>query len=315
MRAENAALVLAAGMGTRMRTGRPKVMHEILGRPLLGWALRALSEADVKTVGAVLNPKHSEAIAYVRAESAIWGGRLVVAEQAEPRGTGHAALCGVQALGEIKGWNQRESKILVTMGDAPLVMPQTFARLLQHHAETASAVSILAFRSSDPVGYGRVLTSSRGELIEIREQKDCSPEQARVDLCNSGIMCLNTDVAEKLLPRLTPENQARELYLTDIVRLAREADLPISVCEDVSEAELLGVNTQRQLAQTAVTLQQRIIESWMDRGVQFLNPAQVYLEDTVQLASGCIVEPFVVLRGDLVFAEGERIVSGYGMNS
>jgi bifunctional UDP-N-acetylglucosamine pyrophosphorylase/glucosamine-1-phosphate N-acetyltransferase len=168
----------------------------------------------------------------------------------------------------------------------------------------------LAFHTENPAGYGRVLTTNTGSFSEIREDKDCSPDQKNVKICNSGFLCSRFKDLSEALPRLKPNNAAGEYYLTDVPRFILEQGKKVGVFAGIHQAELEGVNSQSQLADMAQSLQKRILDAWMDKGVQFLMPHCTYVEPDVTFESGVIVEPFCFLAGNSHFPENSRIVAG-----
>lgn len=284
------AVVLAAGEGTRMRSQRPKVLHEIAGRSLLGHALAALAPSGAR-IALVVGPGRDDVAA--QAPQA----RIFVQE--ERRGTAHAVLAARASIAEGCG------TLIVAFADTPLVRPHTFERLRDALATHDAAVAVAGFEARDPTGYGR-LVLEEGRLVAIREEKDATADERALRLCNGGLMALDGAVALELLEAVGHDNAQGEFYLTDVVALARARGLAASVVE-VEEEELLGVNDRVQLARAEAVLQRRLREEAMRAGVTMVDPASVTLAYDTRLARDVVIEPNVVFAPGVQVAEGARI--------
>lgn len=312
-RAESfAAIILAAGQGTRMKAKLPKVAHAVLGRPLLLWPLHALEGAGVANTTVVLSPHHPSVVDLVQGFAASATGAVGVCFQNEARGTGHAAQVGLESLNRLSA---RPRHVLVTMGDAPLVRSATFAGFMVSHSQSGAAVSLLAFTARDPTGYGRVLHDARGGFEAIREEKDCTDSERSVTLCHSGILALREDVAALLLSEVDANNKAGEYYLTAVAGIAQRRGLGVHVYSGVSEEEVGGVNSQSQLAAAAAVLQRRVLEHWMAQGVHFESPQNVHVDADVRFGVDVVVEPFVCLRSGCVVPDGVCVPAGFGVST
>jgi|GEM_PF-450542 len=318
--ANTVGIILAAGMGKRMKSTLAKVAHPLLGKPLVLWAVDAMREAGVDEIVVVLSPLQSTVAECVRAHD----DRLHIAWQSEAKGTGHAALCGLDAaraaiplLAEQKNYEGSaggpnalaSTQVLVGFGDTPAVRADTFARYLEAHGKEGNGVTVFAFSPSNPGGYGRVLTEQGGAFRAIREDKDCTPVERETRLCNSGFLCARGDILADLLPALGNDNAAGEHYLTDVpaAALARKERVGIFHCED--ELEVAGVNSQEQLAGIARYVQHGVLRSRMAEGVCFLQPDAVYVEPTVTFGEDVSVEPFVFLAGRTHIPSGTRVAA------
>jgi bifunctional UDP-N-acetylglucosamine pyrophosphorylase / glucosamine-1-phosphate N-acetyltransferase len=302
-------IILAAGQGKRMKTDRPKVAHEVLGRPLVIWAIESMRQAGIRTIAVVLSPNQKSVIELVKKYEANFDVELVVALQEIALGTGHAALCGLNEL--IKNQKISESQlnfqnVLIGFGDTPAVRPETFGRFVTQHLTQQNDVTVFAFRPPMPFGYGRILKTASGDFLSIREEKDCSEVEKLEQLCNSGLLCANAKILVEVLPHLSTQNASGEHYLTDVPAVAKK----VGIYESTETTELQGVNSQSQLAEIAEFMQFKILEKHMDNGVQFLDPKSVYLEPTVKVSEGVIVEPYVYLAGEQVIKKGERVLFG-----
>jgi bifunctional UDP-N-acetylglucosamine pyrophosphorylase/glucosamine-1-phosphate N-acetyltransferase len=285
------AVVLAAGEGTRMRSTRPKVLHEIAGRPLLAHVLAAIRAAKIERVALVVGPGRDDVAAL-----APQARRFV---QAERRGTAHAVLAAADALAE------GCSTLLVAFADTPLVRPETYAALVDRLRDTKAAVAVLGFAAADPQGYGRLIVED-GVLTAIREDKDASAEERRINLCNAGLMALDGAVALDLLRSVTADNAQGEFYLTDVVALARARGRAAAVVI-VDEAEVQGVNDRVQLAKAEATVQGRLREAAMRHGVTLIDPPSVTFAFDTAIGRDTIVEPHVVFGPGVQIGEGVKI--------
>lgn len=305
-----AAIVLAAGQGKRMQSPLPKVAHTLLGKPMVRHVVDSLVRCGVRECVTVLSP-HQNQVRNILAQATYPEGvRVDTALQDPPLGTGHAAQCGFGVLKNLVKNSKEKTDVIVAFGDTPAIRAETFRAFVEFHAKEDNVFTILAFNAKDPTGYGRVLQESGGRFQAIREHKDCSEAELKVTLCNSGLLCGSLDAFERYLPQLKNDNRAKEYYLTDLPGLARESGQRAGVFIGPDEQELAGVNSQAQLADMARVLQRRIVQGWMERGVQFLDPDAVYVEETITFEPGVIVEPFVFLAGKHHFPQGSRVRAG-----
>jgi bifunctional UDP-N-acetylglucosamine pyrophosphorylase/glucosamine-1-phosphate N-acetyltransferase len=290
------AVVLAAGEGTRMRSSRPKVLHEIGGRSLIAHALAAASAIAGRTA-VVVGPGQD---AVVKAAKALVPDAAFYVQQ-ERRGTAHAVLAARAAL------TQGADDVVVAFADTPLVTPQTIMRLRGVLASGAG-VALLGFRPADPTGYGRLIVDHSGALTAIREEKDSSAEERTIGLCNSGLMALAGNTAVAILDQIRDDNAKREFYLTDAVAIARAMGLA-TVALETSEDEVRGVNTQAQLAEAEAVLQQRLRAAAHAAGVTMIAPETVHLSADTQLGRDVVIEPYVVFGPGVTVEDGAVIRS------
>jgi len=286
-----AAVVLAAGMGTRMKSARHKVLHAIAGKPMLRHLMDSLgSMAPARTVVIVGALKDQ-----VEAEVA---GRAEVVEQSPQLGTGHAVLQARDALADFDG------HVLVLFGDAPLVPAATMARLLDALTDDV-AVAVLGFRPADPGAYGRII-STDGRIAKMVEYKDASPAERAETLCNSGLMAVRAPDLFALLARVTNNNAAGEYYLPDVVGLALADGRACTVIETHAD-EVAGANSRAELAQLEAIFQRRRRAELMAAGVSMQAPETVYLCADTQIEADVEIEPFVVFGAHVTIASGTRI--------
>ena len=285
------AIVLAAGEGTRMRSSRPKVLHEIAGRSMLAHCLAAIAAANIEKVALVVGPDREDVARQVQ------GARLFV--QRERRGTAHAVLAAEGAFVET------DDDIIVAFADTPLVRAETYAHLLSRLRETRAAVVVAGFQALEPTGYGRLLME--GDVLSaIREERDASPAERAVKLCNGGLMALDGRHALDLLRSVRPQNAQNEYYLTDVVALARARGLPTSVLE-IDEEEILGINDRAQLARAEAAMQTRLRAAAMRAGVTLVDPASVTLAFDTRFGPDVVIEPNVIFAPGVTVGEGARI--------
>ena len=233
-----AALVLAAGQGTRMKSDLAKVLHEMAGRPLLAHVLDTLDELGVaRTVVVIGHQRERVQAAFAGRKGIEW------AVQDPQRGTGHACMMAEPALGDFRG------TVLVVCGDTPLLEAPTLEALLAHHAATGAAVTVLSMRLPDPAGYGRIVRDPAGGIAAIVEERDASPAVRALDEVNSGNYAFDYPALAAVLGTLGTHNAQHEYYLTDTVALLRGRGRRTEVLCAADYRELLGVNTPEQLAE------------------------------------------------------------------
>jgi bifunctional UDP-N-acetylglucosamine pyrophosphorylase/glucosamine-1-phosphate N-acetyltransferase len=288
-----AAVVMAAGLGTRMRSKVPKHLHPLLGRRLMDWPIEAACALDPDPVVVVLSPETAEAA------GTIDGARVAI--QHEPRGTGDAVA---SARGELDGF---EGNVLVLSGDVPLLTPGLLGELVAHHRRESADVTVLSFEPVDPGSYGRVVRDADGSLNAIVEAVDASPDELEIREVNSSIYVFAARALWSALDRLDPRNAQGELYLTDSVRhiVANGGRGVVHLAPDPREA--LGVNTRSELAAAAAGLRDRINEAHMHAGVGIVDPRTTWIEVGVELAEDVVVHPFTVLAGSTRIESGAQV--------
>jgi bifunctional UDP-N-acetylglucosamine pyrophosphorylase / glucosamine-1-phosphate N-acetyltransferase len=288
-----AAIVLAAGEGTRMRSSLPKVAHEILGVPIVRYVIDATRAAGVERVVTVVGHGADTVVSLVPDSETV--------VQERQLGTGHAVSCARDALADYDG------PVLVVAGDVPLVRPETLEHLLHVWSGSGSACVLLTTRFPDPAGYGRIVRDDAGHVSAIVEHKDLSADQADISECNVGIYCFDCRSLFASLSRISPANAQGEYYLTDVVGLLYEDGLGIDALEleDVDESH--GINTRVQLAAAARIMQRRINERHMLAGVTMTDPDLVWVGPSVRLGRDVVLEPMTVLSGSTSVEDGARI--------
>ena len=295
-------ILLAAGEGTRMRSATPKVLHRLAGRPLVEHAVRAAAGLNPEDLVVVVGHGRDAVGAHLENLAEPLGRKITTAVQEEQRGTGHAVACGLREI-----QSRPDATVLVSYGDVPLLDSETLHALLAEHRETGNAVTVLSAVVDDPTGYGRMLRDSAGQVTGIVEQKDATDEQAEITEINSGVYAFDAGVLADALSRLSTDNSQGELYLTDVLSIARNDGRPVGalVCSDTWLVE--GINDRVQLARLGAELNRRLLIHWMRAGVTVTDPNSVWLDCDVTLAPDVVLEPGVQLRAGTTVGEGARI--------
>ena len=284
-------IVLAAGLGTRMRSNLPKVMHEIGHLPLVAHVLKMLSQCDPRGIAVVIGPDMSALNDLVtRVEPA-----ADCFIQTDRLGTAHAALAARDAM------NTDVDDVLVLFGDTPLVTPHAIRKVRAELAGGAD-VAVLGFEAADPFGYGRLLTDG-GKLLAIREERDATDEERTVTFCNSGIMGFSGKIVLTVLDSIENHNAKGEFYLTDAAEIANRLGLRV-VTASADEEEVQGINTRAQLAACEAVFQKRMRSAALENGVSLLAP------DTVYFAHDTLIETGAVIEQNVVFGPGVKVEGG-----
>lgn len=301
---QTAVVVLAAGAGTRMRSKTPKVLHSLAGRSMLAHALHAANEIDPAYLITVVGHDREQVGAAVADVAAEQAREIIPAVQEQQLGTGHAVQCGLTALPD-----DFTGDVLVTSADVPLLDGHTLAALLDEHRSYADrpAVTVLTFVPDDPNGYGRIVRDADGQVVEIVEHADATPEQAQINEVNSGVYAFDVTVLRTMLGRLSTANAQHELYLTDVLRLAHEAGHPVQGARLVDSAKVTGVNDRVQLAAAARTLNRYILERHMRAGVTVIDPATTWVDAGVRIGRDVTLRPGVQLLGNTVIGEDAEV--------
>ena len=287
-------IVLAAGEGTRMRSSRPKVLHEIAGRPMLAHALAAVGEAGADDIAVVVGPDRDD----VAAEALKTTSGAGVFVQRERRGTAHAVLAAREAIA--RGYDD----ILVTYADIPLIRGATLRAMRSALVEGAGLVA-LGFAPADPAGYGRLIERA-GRLVTIREHNDASADEKAARLCNAGPLALSGAEAMSMLEAVKPHNAQNEFYLTDLVEIANERGLTARALE-ADAVEAMGVNDRAQLAEAEATMQARLRKRAMIEGATLIAPETVFLACDARIGRDVLIEPHVVIGAGVVIEDGAVI--------
>ena len=293
-----AVVVLAAGEGTRMRSRKPKVMHEIAGLPLLGHALVTATQLGASHVVPVIRHQKDLIAEYITA----FFPSAIIAEQDDVPGTGRAVECALAALPA-----DFEGAVVVTSGDVPLLDVATLENLIDAHLETGAAATLLTAILDDPAGYGRIIRNTAGAFLEIIEDRDATEAQREVNEVNAGVYVFDAKHLREALAAIGTHNAQGEKYLTDVAEVLvknKKKVLALSVTDNWLVA---GINDRRQLADVALELNLRICEAWQLAGVTILDPASTWIDVTVQIGEDVTLMPGTYLRGFTTIAEGATV--------
>ena len=289
-----AAIVLAAGMGTRMRSARPKVLHNVAGRSALAHVLAALQSLSPSRVLVVVSKDNEAAVS-----AAVPALETVL--QDPPLGTGHAVACARRALSGFGG------DILVLFGDSPLVRSETLAALVARRQQADDpAVVVLGVRLADPDGFGRLVLDGEGYLERIVEDREADENESAIDLCNAAIMAIDGAILFALIDRITNDNAKREYYLTDIVALARAEGRVAAVVEG-QEEEMIGIDSKAKLAAAEAAAQRRLRQAALENGVTMIDSQTVWLSQDTVLEADVTIEPSVYFGPGVTVRAGATI--------
>ena len=296
-------LVMAAGLGTRMKSSLAKVLHKLGGRPLI---------AHVCHTAALLNPRKTYVVVGYQADNVkaavdkeLGSDQADFVTQSEQRGTGDAVIAARSAL------VQANSTVLILSGDVPLVRVETLQALIDRHHVDDAACTILTVRLENPTGYGRVVRDEAGSFVKIVEQKDATEEERRIREINAGIYCFDSGKLFAAIERVQPTNSQGEYYLTDVPGIFRDDQEQVSLYQHHDAREVSGVNTRAELAEFENLLRRGTIRRLMlEGGVTFIDPSHAYVSEEAQVGRDCTIHPDVHVEGRSVIGEGCEIHHG-----
>ncbi|MEG0302384.1 MAG: bifunctional UDP-N-acetylglucosamine diphosphorylase/glucosamine-1-phosphate N-acetyltransferase GlmU [Gordonibacter sp.] len=289
-----AAIVLAAGAGTRMKSKKPKVVHEVLGKPLVRWVVDAAHVAGVERIVSVVGHERAQVEPLV-------AGDTTIVEQPERRGTADAVAVCRDALADFDG------SLVVLSGDCPLITSDTIRRLVEMREQADAAVVVLTMEMDDPFGYGRIVRDDEGQVERIVEQKDATQAEASLTECNSGFYCFDARALFDALGQVDDNNAQGEFYLTDVLAICRAAGRPVLALPASDVAECLGVNSRLQLAEATKFAQRRINRAHLVAGVTMTDPDQVWIGPEVVLEQDVELLPQTFLMGTTRVGEDSLI--------
>ena len=278
------AVVLAAGKGTRMKSNLPKVLHPVMGKPMVLHVVDKSYQAGAENVLAIVG-FGSESV------EAVLTGKARVVEQKEQLGTGHAVQQCIPALENYQG------DVMILCGDTPLLRVETLSDLMDKHQKSGASATVLTALLDNPMGYGRILRSDSGQVLGIVEEKDATEVQRKVQEINTGIYCFKSLDLVEALKSLTNDNAQGEYYLTDTLAYLNKVDKPVGAQILLDEDESLGVNSRVQLAQAEQILRQRKNLELMENGVTLMDPATTYVDEDVEVGPDTVIYPSTWLEG------------------
>lgn len=277
------ALVLAAGKGTRMRSETAKVLHEILGRPMLAYVLDTLSKLGISNPKVVLGSQFEEVRSFLKRD---WEKAKVV-RQSVQRGTGHAVMTAGKVL---RRASPTAGDLLIWPGDMPLLQAETLRQFLSYHRRSGAAASVLSALAADPHGYGRILRSG-GRFFAVREELDATEAERRIQEVNTGVYVFQTKPLFRALREIQPVNAKGELYLTDTIEVLAKAGERLEAFPLALPADAIGINSREQLAQAVRVVNQREIRKHQERGVTVVSPENTFIEPGVQMGRDTVIHP------------------------
>jgi bifunctional UDP-N-acetylglucosamine pyrophosphorylase/glucosamine-1-phosphate N-acetyltransferase len=288
-------VILAAGIGKRMHSKKPKVLHTILGSPIISFVVRTAQMLGSEEIIIVVG-KDSET---VKKEL---GNSLRYVQQSVPKGTGDAARCGLEAV--------KNEHVLILCGDVPLLTKKTLMQIIQHHEQTSADLTLLTCHVDDPYGYGRIIRDVQGGMTGIVEQSDATDAEAQIQEINAGVYFGSTNETSEALQHISARNNQGELYLTDIIGLMIETGKTVTAHMIEEKDEIMGINTKVQLARAREIVRIRWLEELMLRGVSIEDPATTIIDLSVNIGSNVHIRPFVIIEGKTSIADG-TIVGPY----
>jgi bifunctional UDP-N-acetylglucosamine pyrophosphorylase/glucosamine-1-phosphate N-acetyltransferase len=283
---ELAVLILAAGIGRRMKSTLPKVLHPLLGCPMMSYVIDAVRGISPERIVFVIG-YGSEGV-----RKAVNQDRIEYVIQSEQLGTGHAAACARQLLGEFDG------NILILNGDFPLIRSETLKNFVDQHNRTKAVVSILTNFMDNPYGYGRVIRSGTGDVLRVVEEKDATPEERKLAEINTGAYCVESAFLWDALDRIGTENEQKEYYLPDIIGVISRSGNRVAAYVAADSEEVLGVNNRAELGAVEKIMRKRINDSLMMSGVTLVNPEVTYISPQVSIGADTLIYPNTFIYGN-----------------
>ncbi|HEU5133464.1 MAG TPA: bifunctional UDP-N-acetylglucosamine diphosphorylase/glucosamine-1-phosphate N-acetyltransferase GlmU, partial [Pyrinomonadaceae bacterium] len=300
-------LIMAAGLGTRMKSNRAKVLHELGGAPLIAHVVRAAQSLEPRSIITIIGHQAEEVENAVLAEVGELASFVV---QEKQRGTGDAVESARGVL------ENSDSLVLVLSGDVPMIRVETLKKLIEHHNNTGAACSILSVRLENPTGYGRIVRDESGAFRKIVEQRDATEEERQVREINSGIYCFEAKALFDALRKVEPKNDQGEYYLTDVAEIILASGRTVSVYVSSDPREVSGVNTRAELAEFENLIRRAAIRRLMiESGVTFIDPSHAYISAEAQIGRDTIIHPNVTIEGKTVIGERCVILAGARITS
>jgi bifunctional UDP-N-acetylglucosamine pyrophosphorylase/glucosamine-1-phosphate N-acetyltransferase len=287
-----AVIILAAGLGTRMKSDRVKILHPLLGKPMVTFPITLAQKLGAERIVLVVGHQAD------KVEQVLQGVDVDFALQKEQLGTGHAVQEAMPKLKDISG------PVVVLCGDVPLIRLATIRELLEHHFETAAAISVLTTRPTSPAGYGRIVRSPSDHIVKIVEEKDASAKEKEIGEINTGIYCFDADFLRASITSLSNRNVQNEYYLTDLVEVGQLEQQRVSGIECVDAEEMMGINARDQLAQAEAILRRRVNLLHMQEGVTIIDPARTYIGLDVDIGRDTVIYPGCHLEGTTQIGKG-----------
>jgi len=294
--AETVAIILAAGISTRMNTKLAKVLHEVCGRPMLAYVLDACRKVGIKKIYVVVGFSADEVKErFGGADDIVW------VQQDEQLGTAHAVLCCKEYLKNFDG------QTLVLCGDGPLIRAQTLKTLIEKHRSGQSAATLATAVLEDPTGYGRIIRDVYGNIQGIVEDSDCTPQQLAIKEINPSNYLFNNRILFEAIEKVKPDNVKKEYYLTDAVSGIIETGHKVVAITAVPPDEAIGINSREQLSAASKIMQRRIQQHLMENGVTIVDPDNTWIDARAQIGQDTVIEPFTYIHGEVKIGQNCRV--------
>jgi bifunctional UDP-N-acetylglucosamine pyrophosphorylase/glucosamine-1-phosphate N-acetyltransferase len=295
--AEKVAILLAAGVSSRMNTQLPKVLHEVTGRPMLAYVLDACRQVVVDRIYVVVGFRADQVQERFADDSA----DIVWVHQPQQLGTAHAVLCCQEHLKDFTG------QTLILCGDGPLIRAQTLRTLIDKHEAEHSAATLATAVLDDPTGYGRIIRDAYGNIQGIVEESDCTPAQRAIKEVNPSYYLFNNPVLFRALEQVKPDNVKQEYYLTDALSGIIATGNKVVAITAVRPEEAMGVNSRAQLSVASKIMQHRIQQELMENGVTIVDPDNTWIDARAKIGQDTVIEPFVYIHGAVRIGRDCRI--------
>lgn len=291
-----AAIILAAGKGTRLKTDLPKVLHEVGGRPMLAHVFDACRQAAVRDIiGVVGHGKDLVIDAFKSDRDIRW------VEQSPQNGTGHAVMVCRDAFA------RQYDHVLVLGGDGPLIRAKTLMELQQRHVAENCSATLATAEIPDPTGYGRIIRDRAGNLQAIVEHNDCTPEQRQVREVNPSYYCFRVGDLLNVLERIQPNPKKGEYYITDAIALLIQAGKKVAAITSVPPEDIFSINTRQELAFVNGVFRERVLREVMEGGVTIIDPSNTWIDVRAKIGADTVIQPFTVIQGAATIGENCRI--------
>lgn len=284
------AVILAAGMGTRMKSKTPKVLHKVMDKTMVQYSIDAARAAGVEEICIIVGHGAEEVQKTV-------GSGVTYVEQKEQLGTGHAVRCAREFIGQ-------KGQTLILCGDTPLIRAETLKNMISRHQEQNNGVTMLSTILENPDGYGRIIRDKNGEFVKNVEHKDATQQERASKEVNSGMYLFDSAALYDSLEKITNDNAQGEYYLPDCLGIIRSEGGHVDAVITPDETEIMGVNSRVQLAEATRIMQQRINHHWMEQGVTILAPELTFIGSGVTIGRDVTIYPNSFIYGDVVLGEG-----------